>query len=86
MVTVAKNFDAPIKMLFPRNIFAWIKNGILTTKGVEFSMLGLGDIAIPGKYIYHIYILSYLKFDIWFLYLVNILIDIIIYIYIFNKY
>jgi minor histocompatibility antigen H13 len=51
MVTVAKNFDAPIKMLFPRNIFAWIKNGILTTKGVEFSMLGLGDIAIPGVYV-----------------------------------
>jgi len=51
MVTVAKNFDAPIKMLFPRNIFAWIKAGVLTTKGTEFSMLGLGDIAIPGVYV-----------------------------------
>jgi len=51
MVTVAKNFDAPIKMLFPRNIFAWIKAGVLTTKGIEFSMLGLGDIAIPGVYV-----------------------------------
>jgi len=51
MVTVAKNFDAPIKMLFPRNIFAWIKAGVLTTKGLEFSMLGLGDIAIPGVYV-----------------------------------
>jgi len=51
MVSVAKNFDAPIKMLFPRNIFAWIKAGVLTTKGLEFSMLGLGDIAIPGVYV-----------------------------------
>ncbi|ORX57685.1 hypothetical protein BCR36DRAFT_344161 [Piromyces finnis] len=51
MVTVAKNFDAPIKMLFPRNVFAWIKAGVLTTKGLEFSMLGLGDIAIPGVYV-----------------------------------
>jgi minor histocompatibility antigen H13 len=51
MVTVAKNFDAPIKMLFPRNIFTWIKSGLLTTKGLEFSMLGLGDIAIPGVYV-----------------------------------
>ncbi|KAG4105739.1 hypothetical protein H8356DRAFT_924365 [Neocallimastix lanati (nom. inval.)] len=51
MVTVAKNFDAPIKMLFPRNIFTWIKSGLLTTKGIEFSMLGLGDIAIPGVYV-----------------------------------
>jgi len=51
MVTVAKNFDAPIKMLFPRNVFTWIKAGLLTTKGIEFSMLGLGDIAIPGVYV-----------------------------------
>ncbi|ORX79215.1 hypothetical protein BCR32DRAFT_205988 [Anaeromyces robustus] len=51
MVTVAKNFDAPIKLLFPRNIFAWIKAGVLATKGLEFSMLGLGDIVIPGVYV-----------------------------------
>lgn len=51
MVTVAKNFDAPIKLLFPRNVFAWIKAGLLTTKGLEFSMIGLGDIAIPGVFV-----------------------------------
>jgi presenilin-like A22 family membrane protease len=42
MVTVAKSFDAPIKLLFPRDIFA-----------AEFkhSMLGLGDIVIPGIFV-----------------------------------
>lgn len=42
MVTVAKSFDAPIKLLFPRDIFA-----------AEFkhSMLGLGDIVIPGVFV-----------------------------------
>jgi hypothetical protein len=61
MVTVAKSFgtcvavifvfvlssspssctslDAPIKLVFPRNVFAHT---------FEFSMLGLGDIVIPG--------------------------------------
>lgn len=39
MVTVAKSFDAPIKLLFPKNIFA---------SEFQFSMLGLGDIVIPG--------------------------------------
>ena len=39
MVTVAKNFDAPVKLLFPKNIFADV---------YQFSMLGLGDIVIPG--------------------------------------
>jgi len=42
MVTVAKNFDAPIKLLFPKDIFADV---------FEFSMLGLGDIVIPGVFI-----------------------------------
>lgn len=51
MVSVAKNFDAPIKMLFPRNIFDWLKAGVLVTKGLDFSMLGLGDIAIPGVFV-----------------------------------
>ncbi|KAI9189329.1 hypothetical protein H9P43_000760 [Blastocladiella emersonii ATCC 22665] len=37
MVSVAKSFDAPVKMLFP--------------KGTGFTMLGLGDIVIPGIYI-----------------------------------
>jgi len=42
MVTVAKSFDAPIKLLFPKNIFA---------EQFQFSMLGLGDIVIPGVFI-----------------------------------
>ena len=44
MVSVAKSFDVPVKLLFPRNILqmAWWK---FTS---EFTMLGLGDIVIPG--------------------------------------
>jgi len=42
MVTVAKSFDAPIKFLFPKSIF---------TEGTGFSMLGLGDIVLPGVFI-----------------------------------
>jgi len=42
MVTVAKSFDAPIKLLFPKNVFA---------AEFQFSMLGLGDIVIPGLFI-----------------------------------
>lgn len=45
MVSVAKSFDAPIKLLFPRE----------AAPGAEgkpsFSMLGLGDIVIPGIYV-----------------------------------
>ncbi len=41
MVTVAKGFEAPIKLLFPK---ALIEAGVKT----EFSMVGLGDIVIPG--------------------------------------
>jgi minor histocompatibility antigen H13 len=39
MLTVAKNIDAPIKLLFPKN---W------NIVPPEFSLLGLGDIVIPG--------------------------------------
>ncbi len=39
MVTVAKNFDAPIKIMFPKDLGAEV---------FQFSMLGLGDIVIPG--------------------------------------
>lgn len=46
MVTVAKSFDAPIKLLFPQ------------TAGLRPSMLGLGDIVIPG-----IFIAMMLRFD-----------------------
>jgi minor histocompatibility antigen H13 len=42
MVTVAKSFDAPIKLVFPK---------VLTAEVYEFSMLGLGDIVIPGVFI-----------------------------------
>jgi len=52
MVTVAKAFDAPIKLVFPQD---------LLEKGFEannFAMLGLGDIVIPG-----IFIALLLRFD-----------------------
>uniref|UniRef100_A0A646QDK2 MHC-H13 n=1 Tax=Hemiscolopendra marginata TaxID=943146 RepID=A0A646QDK2_9MYRI len=45
MVTVAKSFEAPIKLVFPQD---------LLEKGFEannFAMLGLGDIVIPGIFI-----------------------------------
>lgn len=43
MVSVAKNFDAPIKLLFPRSVGAGVEK--------PFSMLGLGDIVIPGVFV-----------------------------------
>eukprot|EP01112_Ceratiomyxa_fruticulosa_P021976 TRINITY_DN7926_c0_g1_i1.p1 TRINITY_DN7926_c0_g1~~TRINITY_DN7926_c0_g1_i1.p1 ORF type:complete len:422 (+),score=81.09 TRINITY_DN7926_c0_g1_i1:157-1266(+) len=42
MVSVAKSFDAPVKLLFPKDLFA---------ETLQFSMLGLGDIVIPGVFI-----------------------------------
>lgn len=53
MVTVAKSFDAPIKLLFPQFGFGF--EGALRP-----SMLGLGDIVIPG-----IFIALLLRYDIW---------------------
>jgi minor histocompatibility antigen H13 len=50
MVTVAKSFDAPIKLLFPKNL--------ITGDASQYSMLGLGDIVIPG-----IFIALLLRFD-----------------------
>jgi len=44
MVTVAKSFDGPIKLLFPRVL------PTLTEKG-QFSLLGLGDIVVPGLFV-----------------------------------
>lgn len=44
MVTVAKSFDAPIKLLFPRAFD-------VAANSSPFSMLGLGDIVIPGIYV-----------------------------------
>nr|XP_057941252.1 minor histocompatibility antigen H13 isoform X2 [Doryrhamphus excisus] len=53
MVTVAKSFEAPIKLIFPQD---------LLEKGMDasnFAMLGLGDIVIPG-----IFIALLLRFDV----------------------
>lgn len=50
MVTVAKNIDAPIKLLFPLD---------MTVIPTKFSMLGLGDIVIPG-----VFVALALKYDI----------------------
>jgi len=52
MVTVAKSFEAPIKLVFPQDI---LSNGLAAS---NFAMLGLGDIVIPG-----IFIALLLRFD-----------------------
>lgn len=52
MVSVAKKFDAPIKILFPQD---FLVSGFF---GKNFAMLGLGDIVIPG-----IFIAFLLRFD-----------------------
>jgi len=53
MVTVAKSFEAPIKLVFPQDLLV---NGLAAN---NFAMLGLGDIVIPG-----IFIALLLRFDI----------------------
>ncbi|KRX08678.1 hypothetical protein PPERSA_07490 [Pseudocohnilembus persalinus] len=53
MVTVAKNFNVPIKLMFP---YQWVTDG--ENPGPKFSMLGLGDIVIPG-----IFVALCLKYD-----------------------
>lgn len=52
MVTVAKSFEAPIKLVFPQDLFI---NGLNAS---NFAILGLGDIVIPG-----IFIALLLRFD-----------------------
>ncbi|KAJ2959911.1 hypothetical protein NQZ79_g4694 [Umbelopsis isabellina] len=52
---VAKNFDAPIKLVWPRDIIGVLAG---TLEKTEFSMLGLGDIVIPG-----IFVALCLRFD-----------------------
>lgn len=52
MVTVAKSFEAPIKLVFPQDI---LEKGLAAN---NFAMLGLGDIVIPG-----IFIALLLRFD-----------------------
>jgi minor histocompatibility antigen H13 len=46
MVTVAKNLDGPIKLLFPRSLVPADDTG-----KIELSLLGLGDIVIPGFFL-----------------------------------
>jgi minor histocompatibility antigen H13 len=46
MVTVAKNLDGPIKILFPRSLVPNENTGKL-----DLSLLGLGDIVIPGFFL-----------------------------------
>ncbi|XP_071965781.1 minor histocompatibility antigen H13-like [Antedon mediterranea] len=53
MVTVAKSFEAPIKLVFPQDL---LENGLAAN---NFAMLGLGDIVIPG-----IFIALLLRFDV----------------------
>jgi minor histocompatibility antigen H13 len=50
MVSVAKNFDAPIKLVWPRDIVGVLAG---TLEKTEFSMLGLGDIVIPGRDVFY---------------------------------
>jgi len=45
MVTVAKSFEAPIKLIFPQDL---IEHGLSAEK---YALLGLGDIVIPGIFI-----------------------------------
>ncbi|KAJ2782051.1 hypothetical protein H4R18_002513 [Coemansia javaensis] len=54
MVTVAKGFDAPIKVVFPKALFPPGGGGA----GLQFTMLGLGDIVVPG-----IFLALALRFD-----------------------
>ncbi|XP_059188798.1 minor histocompatibility antigen H13 [Centropristis striata] len=53
MVTVAKSFEAPIKLVFPQDL---LERGL---EASNFAMLGLGDIVIPG-----IFIALLLRFDV----------------------
>ncbi|XP_014207130.1 minor histocompatibility antigen H13 [Copidosoma floridanum] len=52
MVTVARSFEAPIKLVFPQDL---LEQGL---HGTKFAMLGLGDIVVPG-----IFIALLLRFD-----------------------
>ncbi|KAI8053800.1 signal peptide peptidase-domain-containing protein [Syncephalis plumigaleata] len=45
MVSVAKNFNAPIKVVFPKTLFVGAE------EKMQFTMLGLGDIVIPGVFV-----------------------------------
>ena len=49
MLTVAKSIDAPIKLLFPTEWGAM--NAETGLPEPKFSLLGLGDIVIPGVFV-----------------------------------
>ena len=49
MLTVAKSIDAPIKLLFPTEWGAM--NAETGEPEPKFSLLGLGDIVIPGVFV-----------------------------------
>ncbi|KAJ3040822.1 hypothetical protein HDV00_010437 [Rhizophlyctis rosea] len=52
MVTVAKSFEAPVKVVWPKDIWQLVESGLFkSTEGVQFTMLGLGDIVIPGIFV-----------------------------------
>jgi minor histocompatibility antigen H13 len=46
MVTVAKGLEGPIKLLFPRSLIPNEETG-----KIDLSLLGLGDIVIPGFFL-----------------------------------
>ncbi len=50
VVTVAKSFDGPIKILFPRVLAIAASASTAAVPG-QFSLLGLGDIVIPGLFV-----------------------------------
>lgn len=52
MVTVARSFEVPIKLVFPQDL---LEKGLTAN---NFTMLGLGDIVLPG-----IFIALLLRFD-----------------------
>ena len=61
MVTVAKSFDAPVKVLWPKYLFGLGSDA--TAEATQFTMLGLGDIVIPGKsYMYYLMFIFIFKF------------------------
>ncbi|GAC93462.1 hypothetical protein PHSY_001027 [Pseudozyma hubeiensis SY62] len=53
MVSVARNFDAPIKIVWPKNILEalWAIQAREPLPKLQFTMLGLGDIVIPGIFV-----------------------------------
>jgi len=53
MVTVAKNLDGPIKLMFPK-IWEWESQK-------DFNMIGLGDIVLPGVFVALMFRFDYLR-------------------------